>query len=254
LRKYLIAAVAATAAIGVGTAAAQEHTASLKVAVKPTKAGTKKHPANSSVRLVVNNDNTRAVLSKLAIQMPKTLSVSGAGFPACKKSQLDNTTLDSKGRPKVCKSSRVGGGTAAAQVGVNTTSPQALIFKVTAVVGGKNQLYFYLHGTGNFSGINTVAPGKVTKTSKGPKLTVSVPKAAQFTASLWNGLVKLDTTLKGKKGKHLLIGTTGCKKHKQPFTTKLTFGREYTEQPAGSGTYVKASGYNTTTSASSSCK
>jgi hypothetical protein len=250
LRKYLVAAVAATAAIGVGTAFAQDasQSASMKVSVGPKKAGTKKHPQNSSVGLNIKNGNPRAVLSKLDIQMPKTLAVSGKGFPACKKSALDNSTLDSKGRPNECKKSRVGGGVAKVLVGVNSPNVQSSEFKVTAVVGGKSALYFYLHGTGGFAAINTVAPGKVKNTKKGPVLTVKVPKDAQNVGPLWNGLVQLKTTLKGKKGKHLLIGTTGCKHHKQAFSTKLTFARAYD----ASGNRV--SGYTKTVKDAAACK
>jgi hypothetical protein len=255
LRNYLIAAAAATAAIGVGTAVAQDQTASMRVTVAPKNAGTVKKPTNSSVKLVIDNNNQRAVLTKLAIQMPKTLAVSGKGFPACKKSQLDNTSLDSKGRPNVCKGSRVGGGTARALLGVNTTTPGPLTFVVTAITGGKNQLYFYLHAVE--LPVNVVSPGKVTKTKKGPLLTVTVPTEAQFSAGLWNGLVQLNTTLKGKKGKHLLIGSTGCKSGKQPFSTQLVFGHTFaadgTTNANGTPHYADQGAYKTTVKAASAC-
>jgi hypothetical protein len=260
LRKYLIAAVAATAAIGVSTAAAQsDRTATMKVTVAPKNAGTAKKPVNSSVALTIDNNNTRAVLTKLAIQMPKTLKVSGKGFPACSKKALDSPDLklDSKGRPTICKSSRVGGGTAKAQGGINSADSFPVEFKVTAITGGADKIYFYLHGQGGFAGVNVVSPGKVTKTKKGPLLTVTVPQEAQNLAGLWNGLVQLKTTLKGSKGSHKLIATTGCKNKKQPFSTDLTFGRTFapdgTTDAEGKPNYAQGAGYKLKVAASSAC-
>jgi hypothetical protein len=257
LRKHLIAAVAATAVIGggVGIANAATGNANMKVTVAPKNAGTAKTPTNSSVALNITNNDPTAVLSKLVIHMPKTLSVSGAGFPACTMKQLNGTTLDAKGRPKVCKTSRVGGGTAKATLGVNTASSGPLTFVVTALTGGKNQLYFYLHA--KELPINVVSPGKVKQTSKGPVLTVTVPMSAQFSVGLWNGLKQLTTTLKGKKGSHFLIGTTGCKSGKQPFTTDLVFGHTFTADGTtnadGTPHYTDHGGYKTTVKASSAC-
>lgn len=257
MRKYLIAAVAATAAIGggVGIANAASGNADMKVTVTPKNAGTAKKPANSSVGLNITNNDTTAVLSKLIIHMPKTLAVSGKGFPACTKTKLEASSLDSKGRPTVCKSSRVGGGTARATLGVNTNSPGPLTFVVTAITGGAKQLYFYLHA--KELPINVVSPGKVTNSKKGPILTVTVPQSAQFSVGLWNGLKQLTTSLKGKKGSHLLIGSTGCKSGKQPFSTQLVFGHTFTADgttnPDGTPHYADGGGYKTTVKASSAC-
>lgn len=219
MRKYLIAAVAAaTVAGGAGIADAQSTGASLKVKVGPQKAGTKKSPKNSSVHLVVTNNDQKRTLRKLDIQLPKTLVVSGKGFKKCSEPQLGNNG------PASCpKGSKVGGGTASALLGVNGPNPVPLTFVVTAFVGGANSINFYLHST--TVPVNVVAPGKVKKTSKGPKLIVTVPQAAQQPApGTYAGLSQLDTTLKGKAGKHKLVASTGCKKHKQPFSTKLYFG------------------------------
>jgi hypothetical protein len=259
LRKYLIAAAAATVAVGggVGIASAAAGSATMKVTVAPKNAGTAKKPTNSSVALNITNQDQRAVLSKLVIQMPKTLKVSNKGFPACSKKQLDSTTLDAKGRPNVCKGSRVGSGIAAATLGANTSTPGPLNFKVTALTGGKNQLFFYLHSTSDALPINVTSPGKVKNTKKGPVLTVTVPQEAQFAVGLWNGLKQLKTTLKGKKGKHLLIGSTGCKSGKQPFSTQLVFGHTFaadgTTNADGSPHYADQGGYKTTVKAASAC-
>lgn len=224
MRKYLIAAVAATAAIGggVGIANAQggPDGATLKVTVAPKKAGTKKKPVNSSVHFVATNNNSQRTLKKLEIQMPKTLAVSGKGFKFCNRKQLE-----ANADAKICpKGSAVGGGVASALVGVNTGSPTPLTFDVKAFVVAADRVDFVLHAR-ELPSLFVVSPGKVTKTTKGPKLTVQVPNAAQQPApGVYAGLKQLDTTLKGKAGKHVLIGSTGCKKHKQPFSTKLFFG------------------------------
>jgi hypothetical protein len=215
LRKYLVVAVAALTAIGGATAAlAQTATApTLTVAVKPTKAGTKAKPKNSSIHLLVVNNDTKKSLSKLTITMPKTLKISGKGFKTCSVAKLNASG------PSSCpKGSKVGGGTADALVGVNGPSQTPLTFDVTAFVSGKTKISFYLHAT--TGGVNVVSPGKVS----GRKLIVTVPQAAQQPVpGVWAGLVKLDTTLKGKAKKHLLIATTGCKGGKQPFKAALTF-------------------------------
>jgi hypothetical protein len=235
LRKYLIAAVAATALIGGGTALAQggPDGATLKVTVSPKKAGTAKKPVNSSVHFVATNNNDKRTLKKLDIQMPKTLAVSGKGFKFCNRQQFE-----ANNDPSICpKGSKVGGGVAHALLGVNTATPQTLTFDVTAYVVGKDRIDFLLRAR-ELAGLSLVSPGKVTKTKNGPKLTVQVPaQAQQPVPGTYAGLKQLDTTLKGKAGTHFLIATTGCKKHKQPFSTKLYFGTN----PVSSATTIAAS-------------
>ena len=222
MRKYLIAAAAATAVIGAGTTAYAQggpDGASLKVTVAPKKAGTAKKPVNSSVHFVATNNNSKRTLKKLEIQMPKTLTVSAKGFKFCNKAQLESSA-----DPSVCPAaSKVGGGVAKAFLGVNTPNPTPLTFDVKAFVVAKDKIDFSLHAR-ELPGLYFVSPGKVTQTKKGPKLTVTVPQSAQQPApEVYAGLKQLDTTLKGKAGSHKLIATTGCKKHKQPFSTKLFF-------------------------------
>jgi hypothetical protein len=219
LRKILVAALAAVMVVAGATAAlAQSGTApSLTVTVKPKKAGTKKHPKNSSIHLLVVNNDTKRTLSKITITMPKTLKISGKGFKTCSKATLDDTN---KG-PRACpKGSKVGRGSADALVGVTHPSPTPIHFVVTAYVGGKNKMNFYLHSTTPGLAVNVTAPGRVV----GRKLIVTVPEAAQKPAPLtYAGLVRFETTLKGKAKRHLLIASTGCKGGKDKFTAALTF-------------------------------
>lgn len=236
MRKYLIAALAATAVVGVGSTAFAQggpDGATLKVTVAPKKAGTVKKPANSSVHFVATNNNNKRTLKKLEIQMPKTLKVSAKGFKFCNRAKLESSA-----DPSVCPAaSKVGGGVAKAFLGVNTANPTPLTFDVKAFVVAKDRVDFSLHAR-ELQSLFLVSPGKVTQTKKGPKLTVSVPLQAQQPApGVYAGLAQLDTTLKGKAGKNVLIGSTGCKKHKQPFSTKLFFATN----PVSTATTINAS-------------
>ena len=234
MRKYLIAAAAATAAIGCGTAAAQggPDGATLKVTVAPKKAGTAKRPVNSSVRFIATNNNAKRTLKKLDIQMPKTLKVSAKGFKFCNRARLEESA-----DPSICpRASKVGGGIAHAFLGVNTATPTPLTFDVKAYVVAKDRIDFSLHAR-ELPSLFLVAPGKVTQTRKGPRLTVTVPQQAQQPApGVFAGLAQLDATLKGAAGSHKLIVSVGCKRGKQPFSTKLYFATT----PVSSATTLKA--------------
>lgn len=224
LRKYLIAAIAALTAMAfAGVALAQTNDATMKTTLSPKKAGSKKQPANSSLKLSVLNGDQNRTMSKLTVFLPKTLAASGKGFKTCTKG-----TLDSQSSSACPKGSKVGSGTAVAILGVNLPAGeprQTLHFDVTVFVGGKDKLNFYLHSVE--LGFNITAPGKLSKASGayGRKLAVQIPKVAQSpdNGHTWAGLVSLDTTLKGKAGKHKLLATTGCKHHKQGFKAQLTF-------------------------------
>jgi hypothetical protein len=215
LRKIVVAAVAALTVAGGATAAIAQTATSptLKVTVKPVKAGTKKKPKNSSIHLVVDNPDHTRTLSTLTITMPKTLKVSGKGFKTCSEA-----TLNASGTASCPAGSKVGSGTADALLGVNTPTPTALHFVVTAFVGGAKKINFYLHST--TVPVNVVSPGRVS----GRKLIVTVPQAAQQPVpGTFAGLVNLNTTLKGKAKKHLLIASIGCKGGKDRFKAHLAF-------------------------------
>src|SRR3954453_2005157 len=207
---------------GAAAALAASSTApTLSVTVKPTKAGTKKKPKNSSVHFVVVNNDSKRSLSKLTITMPKTLKVSGKGFKTCSQSFLEQNTA-----ARCPKGSKIGGGSADAILGVNgpASGQSHFTLKVDAVVGGKKLVNFYLGPPAN-----SVAPGRIS----GRKLIITVPQAAQQPVTgVWAGLVKLDTPLKGKAKKHFLIASVGCKGGKDPFSAALTFANNGVS-PAG---------------------
>jgi hypothetical protein len=216
LRKYLIVAVAAIAAIAFASVAlAQTPNQSMTVTVGPKKAGTKKKPKNSSIVLDIQNNQPKRTLGKLVITSPKTFTLSAKGLTKCSASSIEaNQSID-----QCPKASKVGKGTATALAGVNstTTAPTEITFDVTAVVTGPKKLVFFLAARGY--PINVPSPGTI----KGRKLTITVPDAAQHLGPVWNGLKSIHTTLKAKKGKHYLASTTGCVKKKHKFSTKLTF-------------------------------
>jgi hypothetical protein len=227
LRKYLVAAVAATTAIAFGTVAvAQTPEGSMDVTMTPKKAGTKKKPKSHQLRLVVNNNNTKRTASKLTITHTNTIKISGKGFPTCSAD-----TLEHDGKQACPSKSNVGKGNAKALLGVNTANPQPLTFNVTAFVGGPKLINFFLEGV-ELPGLKLVAPGEI----KGLKLIVTIPDAAQQPVpGTWAGLSSLDTTLSGKIKKNYILSSTGCKKKRQPFTTTITFV-DNGVQPAGNVT------------------
>jgi hypothetical protein len=214
LRKYLIVAIAALTAIAfTAVAVAQNDAADLKVTLTPKKAGTKKKPKSVKFILHAENKDTKRTLASLDITMPKTVKISGKGFKTCSASTLDNSG------PAACpKGSKVGSGSAKAILGVtNPATAQPLTFKVTAFVGGAKKINLFLQGL-----VNVTSPGTVIKGGK--VLHIVVPDSAQQPVpGTYAGLVSLDTTIGAKKGKHILVATTGCKKHKQPFKLALNF-------------------------------
>ena len=234
MRKYLIVAIAALTAMAfTAVAIAQTPAATMTVKVSPKKAGTKKKPKNSSIELNIENGDSKRTLDKLTITAPKTFKLSAKGLTKC-----DEADLAAQGPAGCPKASKVGGGEAHALAGVNTPNPTPLTFNVTAFVLGANKIGFYLEG--QEIPINLVSPGTI----KGRKLTIQVPaEAQQLPPGTYNGLVSIHTTLKGKKGKHYLASTTGCKKKKHAFKTVLTFSDNPVSDPG-----------NVTVKGSSKCK
>jgi hypothetical protein len=219
LRKYLAGGVAVViaAALG-GTAVAQAPEATSTVTVSPTKAGTKKKPKSEKLHLFVQNNNSQRSASAIDIVAPKTITVSGKGFPTCSEA-----TLEGQGKAACPKKSKVGAGVSEALLGVNTGNPQPLTFKVTAFAAGAKKINFFLEDVQNPS-LVLVAPGTV----KGRTLHVEIPVAAQQPITgVYAGLKSLDTTLnaKLKKGKKTfaVVSSSGCKAKKHTFNTTITF-------------------------------
>lgn len=216
MRKYLFTAVAAVTAVALAVPIASAQTPKPKMSVKvtPKNAGTKKKPKNSTVRLSIENPETNRTMSKLTITTAKTFKLSAKGLTRCDRDKLE------AGGPDACpKGSILGKGEAHAALGVTETNPTPLTFDVTPVVVGAKNIDFHLQSR-EFADLAPVAEGRIS----GRKLIIEVPEIAQQPfPGTFAGLISLETTLKGKKGKHRLASTTGCKARKHKFSAVLTF-------------------------------
>jgi hypothetical protein len=212
LRKSLVAALAAATALGGTSAAIAQGTGgTLKVKVKPGKAGTKRNPKAIRLSLSVTNNNQSLTAKTIQIFLPKNAKVSAAGRRFCAQEKVIVP-----GAPGCPSSSKVGVGTASALVGVGTSSPTPLNFKVTAVLLSKKKIGFGIYG--QELPVDVVAVGTLGKASGkyGSKLSIAIPiQARQPAPSTYAGLVSLNTVLGSTKGKNPLITTNGCPKNKQ---------------------------------------
>jgi hypothetical protein len=222
LRKYLIVAVAAIAAIAFASVAlAQTPAATMDVAVKPVKAGKKNKPKDSTIKLTITNSDVTQTASRLEIWLPKAIKLSTKGRKKCSV-----TTLSNSGPGGCPKASKIGSGNAIARSGVNVLpNPPQLPFDVTAFLTGSKSIAFYLkQSNGN---IEAVAPAKIKKASGkyGAKLDVSIPEipAQQYPVGNYNGLESLTTTLGSTKKGKSVVKTVGCVKKKHPFKAAIHF-------------------------------
>jgi hypothetical protein len=222
LRKYLIVAIAALTAIAfTAVALAQTPAATMKVTVKPKKAGTKKKPKDSTITLEIVNGDVSQTASRIEIWVSKGIKFVTKGKKTCSVATLGNNG------PGGCpKASKIGSGTADARAGVNSSpNPPALPFKVTAFLTGRKSLAFHIAQIGG--SIQGVATAKIVKASGkyGTKLDISIPEtpAQQYPPGVYNGLERLKTTLgTTKKGKSV-VKSVGCKSKKHPFKARIHF-------------------------------
>ena len=202
MRKSLIAAAAATAMISAGTTAyaqAGPDGATLTVTVAPKKAGTKsKQPVNSSVHFVVTNNDSKthaeedrdhdAEDARSLGQGPQALQQGAArvlGRPVGLPEGLQRRQAASPRRSSAS----------------NTPNPTPLTFDVKAFVVAKDKIDFSLHAR-ELPSLSSSRPARSAKTSKGPKLTITVPLQAQQPApGVYAGLSQLDTTLKARRAR-----------------------------------------------------
>ena len=232
MRKYLIAVIAALAALAMATVAvAQSGDVTAATTVSPTKSGTKKKPRSIKVTTFVKNNIEGTSASKIEIDFPKTVKISGKGLTSCKLSKIQANG------PKACPSkSKAGTGLTHAVVGPDRIP---LNFDVTAFVGGKNLVIFYIKQQGGT--VSKALSGKISKGSGGfgQKLVITIPPDLQQPApGLYAALVDLKSTLQLKKGKNALISSVGCKNKKHKFGAKLTFAPNPNQppKPSASGT------------------
>lgn len=230
MRKYLIAAIAALAALAMATVAvAQSGDVTATTKVSPTKSGTKKKPRSIKVTTFVQNNVPNTTAAKIEIDFPKTVKISGKGLTSCKLSAIQANG------PSACPSkSKAGTGLSHAVVGPDRIP---LNFDVTAFVGGKNLVIFYIKQQGGT--VSKALSGKISKGSGGfaQKLVITIPPDLQQPApGLYAALVDLKSTLQLKKGKNALISSVGCKNKKHKFGAKLTFAPNPAQPPKPSAT------------------
>ena len=232
MRKYLIAVIAALAALAMATVAvAQNSDVTATTTVSPTKSGTKKKPKSIKVTTFVQNNVPNTTAAKIEIDFPKTVKISGKGLTSCKLSAIQANG------PGACPSkSKAGTGLSHAVVGPDRIP---LNFDVTAFVGGKNLVIFYIKQQGGT--VSKALSGKISKGSGGfaQKLVITIPPDLQQPApGLYAALTDLKSTLQLKKGKNALISSVGCKNKKHKFGAKLTFAPNPAQppKPSASGT------------------
>jgi len=238
LRKSLIAALAAVLSLAIAAVAVAQNpdpstsAPDVRVTVSPAKAGTKKKPRNSTLKLFVKNNRTDATVDTITVNVAKNVKLSGKGFKYCSAAKLN-----SKGRTACPAGSKAGSGTANAVVGPGRVP---LKFTVNAYVGGKNIIIFYTQQVGGT--VRKALVGKVSKTSGkfGSKIVIKIDEDLQQPApGVFSSLVDLNTTIKAKRRGKFLVSTTGCpsdKKHR--FGVKFGFAPNATFPATGSVTGV----------------
>jgi hypothetical protein len=225
-----MAAGAATLALGTAGVAYAQSPPSVTVtaSVSPSAAGTTAKPKNEKFTLKVTNDPASKTTAKsIAITFPSTLKLSTKGLPQCTKT--DTQIVDSLG--SVCKSAKIGSGTAHALINPFATSPTPVSFVVTAYAG-KNELLFLLKAS---IGATYVTHGKIS----GKKLTITIGKDLQQPiTNTYSALLDLSTSLSMKKGSNYLISSTGCKSkaHKIGVTVGYAPNPNPPAAPSASGT------------------
>jgi hypothetical protein len=229
LRKTFLVAGVATLALGTaGVAFAQAPDPSITASIKlsPGKAGTKAKPKSHKLTLSIKNDPaSKTTASQIKIKFPSTIKVSTKGFKQCTAS--DEEIINSAGA--VCKSSKVGSGSANAVILANGTN---IKFKVQPFIG-KNELLFYLTTT---AVSNTyVVHGKLS----GSTMTIGIgPDVQQPAPGLYAALVDINASLSKKSGKNALIASTGCKAKKHKVDVSVAYAANPTppSKPSSSTT------------------
>jgi hypothetical protein len=238
LRKSLIAALAAVLSLAIAAVAVAQNpdpstsAPDVRVTVSPAKAGTKKKPRNSTLKLFVKNNRTDATVDTITVNVAKNVKLSGKGFKYCSAAKLN-----SQGRTACPAGSKAGSGTANAVVGPGRVP---LKFTVNAYVGSKNSIIFYTQQVGGT--VRKALVGKVKKASGkfGSKIVIKIDEDLQQPApGVFSSLVDLNTTIKAKRRGNFLVSTTGCpsdRKHR--FGVKFSFAPNSTFPATGSVTGV----------------
>ena len=230
MRKYLIAALVAVLSIAV-TAVAVGQTPSTEpdvdVSLTPSKAGKKKKPKNSTLKLSVKNNRTDATVDTITVNIGKNVKLNGKGFKYCKAADIN-----AQGKTVCPSGSKAGKGTANAVLGPGRAPVK---FNVDAFVGSKSSIIFYVQQIGGT--VSKALTGKVSKArgKYGSKIVIKIDEDLQEPATnVFSSLVDLNTTIKAKRGKNYLVSSTRCTKKKHNFGVKFTFKPNATYPATGS--------------------
>jgi hypothetical protein len=226
LRKTLIAALAALAALAMATVALAQNPApvvTVTAKASPSKAGTKAKPKSESVNLLIlNSEESKTSAKRIEILFPKTLKLSTTGLKSCSVATLDNQG------PAACGKAKAGSGSAVANL--NPDAPSKLYFRSTPYVAGKNKLAFYLQQTASDggpvldSGVQQALPATIKKSGSGQKITIDIPPNLQQPApGTFSALLKIQSTLGLKSGKHALVQSIGCNKKQHKLGVTITY-------------------------------
>ena len=228
MKKLAITVVALAAMVAVTAVAVAQYAlpnTKLTASATPKKAGTKKKPKNTQVKLAASLDpNSNRTASAIVFFLPKEMKMSFKGFRFCPASQILNEGVGS------CpKGSKIGSGTANAVLGPSHTP---LPFTVTIYAGSPTEAALSLAGPSAvppLQGLITNAGGDF-----GQKMTIPIPSAVQQPVTgVYANIVNLSATIgkatgstgKGKKKKKTFaVSQIGCPKDKTwDFMVRLSF-------------------------------
>ena len=219
MRKLLIGALAVSvtlaigiAGVGVATADPNDAEATLDVTVKPTNAGTKKKPKNTTVGFDLKVDKPGTTVEVIEVELPSGLKFSGKGLKKC---NVDDLIAEGIG---ACPSGSSAGpkGSATAVVG---PASAPLNFDVYPFVENNSTFAFYLSQIGG--ALQSVVHGKIT--NSGRKLSITIPLELRQPGGLDASLTGINQTFKGKVKKKYVVSSTKCPKGGWEFGGNLVF-------------------------------
>ena len=219
MRKLLMGALAVSAtlaigAVGVGVATADPNDAeaTLSVTAKPTNAGTKKKPKNTTVGFDLNVNKPGTTVEVIEVELPSGLKFSGKGLKKC---NVDD--LIAEGTGACPPGSSVGPkGSATAVVG---PALAPLNFDVYPFAESNTSYAFYLSQIGG--ALQSVVHGKIT--NSGRKMSITIPLELRQPGGLDASLTGINQTFKGKVKKKYAVSSTKCPKGGWEFGGNLIF-------------------------------
>lgn len=203
---------------------------STKVAVSPSKAGTKRKPAGVkltfSAHWQTDGDVDKPVVQTADVLFPKGSLYNGAKYPKCSQETME------RGSVSECPAKSImGTGSGTAYADDVLTTP-----KITVVNGGGNKVFLFTVLT-NPARVAKPVPGTITKQSGqwAYKLHLVVPQSLQLVAGVPIALRDIKITAGGKAWAKDWLATTSCPaSHKWAFQLTTAFDNGGAADYAGS--------------------